>query len=64
MDSLVQVVSKLNRVLQATGDARLRPPLCVALGAQSSGKSSVIDALIGLDLIPRNTGESNSQRKM
>ena len=57
MDSLVSLFGRLNGVLASTGDWRLKPPMICAIGVQSSGKSSVIDALIGLDILPRNTGE-------
>ena len=57
METVIQQVARLNDVLSATGDWRLRAPTVVALGAQSSGKSSVLEALVGRgDFLPRGTG--------
>jgi uncharacterized membrane protein YeaQ/YmgE (transglycosylase-associated protein family) len=57
-------VARLNDVLCATGDWRLRAPTVVALGAQSSGKSSVLEALVGRgDFLPRGTGEARARAR-
>jgi dynamin 1-like protein len=56
MDSLVLIVQRLHEALSALGDASVRLPAVVAIGAQSSGKSSVLEAIVGRDFLPRGTG--------
>jgi hypothetical protein len=64
MDTVIAQVARLNDVLCATGDWRLRAPTVVALGAQSSGKSSVLEALVGRgDFLPRGTGEARARAR-
>ncbi len=48
MEALLPILSKLNDVIKATGDAgSFTFPKIVAIGMQSSGKSSVIENLVG-----------------
>ncbi len=56
MDSLVVIVQRLHEALSALGDASVRLPAVVAIGSQSSGKSSVLEAIVGRDFLPRGTG--------
>jgi dynamin 1-like protein len=56
MEQLIPVINKLNDVLTATGDWRLRSPTVVAIGMQSSGKSSVLENIVGRDFLPRGAG--------
>ena len=56
MDQLVAVVQRLHEALSALGDASVRLPAVVAVGSQSSGKSSVLEAIVGRDFLPRGAG--------
>ena len=48
MDSILPILSKLNDVIKATGDAgSFTFPKIIAIGMQSSGKSSVIENIVG-----------------
>jgi GTP1/Obg family GTP-binding protein len=47
MDQLIQVVGKLHDVLQLAGDYKVALPAVVAIGMQSSGKSSVLENIVG-----------------
>lgn len=49
------VLTKVNEVLAATG-CRMKPPTVVAIGNQSSGKSSVLENIVGRDFLPRGQG--------
>ncbi|KAI0927975.1 vacuolar protein sorting-associated protein 1 [Taiwanofungus camphoratus] len=55
---IVNVVNKLQDVFTAVGSSASQidlPQICV-LGSQSSGKSSVLENLVGRDFLPRGTG--------
>ncbi|KZT70202.1 VpsA protein [Daedalea quercina L-15889] len=55
---IVSVVNKLQDVFSAVGSSASQidlPQICV-LGSQSSGKSSVLENLVGRDFLPRGTG--------
>jgi dynamin 1-like protein len=56
MDQLVAVIQRLHEALSALGDASVRLPAVVAVGSQSSGKSSVLEAIVGRDFLPRGAG--------
>ena len=56
MDHLVTVIQRLHEALSALGDASVRLPAVVAVGSQSSGKSSVLEAIVGRDFLPRGSG--------
>lgn len=47
MEQLVSVIQRLHEALGALGDASLRLPAVVAVGSQSSGKSSVLENIVG-----------------
>jgi dynamin 1-like protein len=47
MDQLVTVIQRLHEALSALGDASIRLPAIVAVGGQSSGKSSVLESIVG-----------------
>jgi hypothetical protein len=47
MDQLVNVIQRLHEALGALGDASIRLPAIVAVGSQSSGKSSVLENIVG-----------------
>mmetsp|Transcript_436 Transcript_436/g.873 ORF Transcript_436/g.873 Transcript_436/m.873 type:complete len:741 (-) Transcript_436:98-2320(-) len=57
MDQLIPIVSKLQDVLGAVGqNTQLDLPQIVVVGGQSSGKSSVLEGIVGRSFLPRGTG--------
>lgn len=56
LGALVAVIQRLHEALSALGDASVRLPAVVAIGSQSSGKSSVLEAIVGRDFLPRGAG--------
>ncbi|KAL7538696.1 hypothetical protein ACHAWF_006185 [Thalassiosira exigua] len=57
MEELIPVASKLQDVLGALGqDTDLDLPQIVVIGGQSSGKSSVLESVVGRSFLPRGTG--------
>ncbi|XP_040565884.1 dynamin-1-like protein isoform X2 [Lepeophtheirus salmonis] len=56
MDSLIPVINKLQDVFGTTGTEIVQLPQIVVVGSQSSGKSSVIETMIGRSILPRGTG--------
>lgn len=59
MDSLISVVNKLQDVFQEVGAVageQLKLPQIVVVGSQSSGKSSVLEAIVEEDFLPRGAG--------
>lgn len=55
---IVSVINKLQDVFTAVGTSASQidlPQICV-LGSQSSGKSSVLENIVGRDFLPRGTG--------
>lgn len=57
MEQLIPIASKLQDVLGALGQsASLDLPQIVVVGGQSSGKSSVLESLVGRSFLPRGTG--------
>lgn len=57
MDQLIPVINKLQDVFNTVGDRDvIQLPQIVVVGAQSSGKSSVLENIVGRDFLPRGTG--------
>ena len=57
MEQLIPVASKLQDVLGALGQTTsLSLPQIVVVGGQSSGKSSVLEAIVGRSFLPRGSG--------
>jgi len=58
MQSLIQVVNKLQDVFAVVGEHQQIAdlPQIVVVGTQSSGKSSVLESLVGKSFLPRGTG--------
>ncbi|KAH9915803.1 Dynamin central region-domain-containing protein [Epithele typhae] len=57
-NEIVNVVNKLQDVFSAVGSSAAQidlPQICV-LGSQSSGKSSVLENIVGRDFLPRGSG--------
>jgi hypothetical protein len=53
---LIPMVNQLQEAFLSVGQQMLELPQIVVVGSQSSGKSSVIEALVGRDFLPRGTG--------
>jgi dynamin 1-like protein len=53
MDELIPIVNKLQDVFNTVGYDPIDLPQIVVIGSQSSGKSSVIENLVGRDFLPR-----------
>ncbi|XP_075066428.1 dynamin-1-like protein isoform X2 [Mixophyes fleayi] len=56
MEALIPVINKLQDVFNTVGADVMQLPQIVVVGTQSSGKSSVLESLVGRDLLPRGTG--------
>jgi len=57
MEKLVPLFNQLQEILsKANLNNSIQIPQIVAVGAQSTGKSSVLESIIGKDLLPRGSG--------
>ncbi|KAL3852739.1 hypothetical protein ACJMK2_016356 [Sinanodonta woodiana] len=56
MEGLIPVINKLQDVFNTVGSECIQLPQIVVIGSQSSGKSSVLESLVGRDFLPRGTG--------
>ncbi|XP_017754034.1 PREDICTED: dynamin-1-like protein isoform X2 [Eufriesea mexicana] len=56
MEALIPVINKLQDVFNTVGADAIQLPQIVVLGTQSSGKSSVIESVVGRSFLPRGTG--------
>jgi dynamin 1-like protein len=56
MDQLIPVINKLQDVFNTTNSDPVDLPQIVVVGSQSSGKSSVLENIVGRDFLPRGTG--------
>uniref|UniRef100_A0A671PLF1 Dynamin-1-like protein n=1 Tax=Sinocyclocheilus anshuiensis TaxID=1608454 RepID=A0A671PLF1_9TELE len=56
MEALIPVINKLQDVFNTVGADVIQLPQIAVVGTQSSGKSSVLESLVGKDLLPRGTG--------
>nr|XP_039263047.1 dynamin-1-like protein [Styela clava] len=56
MDALIPVINKLQDIFNTIGSDSIQLPQIVVVGSQSSGKSSVLENLVGRDFLPRGTG--------
>ncbi|CAM9551733.1 unnamed protein product, partial [Choristocarpus tenellus] len=56
MEELIPIVNKLQDVFNAIGENPVGLPQIVVIGSQSSGKSSVLENIVGRDFLPRGTG--------
>lgn len=56
MEALIPVINKLQDVFNTIGADAVQLPQIVVVGAQSSGKSSVLESLVGRDFLPRGSG--------
>ena len=56
MDQLIPIINKLQDVFGAIGHHSIDLPQITVVGSQSSGKSSVLESLVGRDFLPRGAG--------
>lgn len=56
MDALIPVVNKLQEIFSCLGAELVHLPQIVVVGSQSSGKSSVLESIVGRDFLPRGSG--------
>ncbi|XP_051865854.1 dynamin-1-like protein [Pristis pectinata] len=56
MDTLIPVVNKLQEIFGTLGAELIQLPQIVVVGSQSSGKSSVLESIVGRDFLPRGSG--------
>jgi len=56
MEGLIPLVNKLQSVFRTTGMKEIKLPQIVVVGAQSTGKSSVLESLVGKSFLPRGSG--------
>lgn len=56
MESLIHTINKLQDVFAVIGKHKIDLPQIVVVGSQSSGKSSVLESLVGKSFLPRGTG--------
>ncbi|XP_076310808.1 dynamin related protein 1 isoform X2 [Tachypleus tridentatus] len=56
MEALIPVINKLQDVFNTIGADAIQLPQIVVVGTQSSGKSSVLESLVGRDFLPRGAG--------
>lgn len=54
MQQLIPMINKLQDVFQAIGENPIDLPQIVVIGSQSSGKSSVLESIVGRDFLPRS----------
>jgi replication fork clamp-binding protein CrfC len=57
MDKLIPTINKLQDIFNTTGsNINIDLPQIVVVGSQSAGKSSVLEAIVGRDFLPRGNG--------
>ena len=56
MDKLIPVINKLQDVFNTVGRENIQLPQIAVIGTQSTGKSSVLENVVGKDFLPRGSG--------
>jgi len=56
MEGLIPIINKLQDVFNTIGIDPVDLPQIVVVGAQSAGKSSVLENIVGRDFLPRGSG--------
>ncbi|XP_044299721.1 dynamin-1-like protein isoform X3 [Varanus komodoensis] len=56
METLIPVINKLQEIFNTVGAEVIQLPQIVVVGSQSSGKSSVLESIVGRDFLPRGSG--------
>ncbi|XP_056665717.1 dynamin-1-like protein isoform X2 [Monodelphis domestica] len=55
MEDLIPVIDKLQEIFNTLGREIIQLPQIVIIGAQSSGKSSLLESIVGRDFLPRGS---------
>ena len=58
MEQLIPIINKLQDVFNTVGSESIQLPQIVVVGNQSSGKSSILENIVGRDFLPRGQGMS------
>ncbi len=56
MDKLIPVINRLQDVFNTVGRENIELPQIAVIGTQSTGKSSVLENIVGKDFLPRGSG--------
>lgn len=56
MDKLIPIINKLQDVFTSVGRENIELPQIAVIGTQSTGKSSVLENIVGKDFLPRGSG--------
>ncbi|XP_060787302.1 dynamin-1-like protein [Neoarius graeffei] len=56
METLIPIINRLQEVFLTIGAEIIQLPQIIVVGSQSSGKSSVLESLVGRDFLPRGSG--------
>ncbi|XP_015198582.1 dynamin-1-like protein isoform X4 [Lepisosteus oculatus] len=56
MEALIPFINRLQEVFLTVGAEVIQLPQIVVVGSQSSGKSSVLESIVGRDFLPRGSG--------
>lgn len=56
LQGLIGIVNKIQEVFAVVGNNVLDMPQIAVVGGQSSGKSSVLENIVGKDFLPRGSG--------
>ena len=56
MEKLIPVINKLQDVFNSVGRDSIQLPQIAVIGTQSTGKSSVLENIVGRDFLPRGSG--------
>ena len=56
MEQLIPIINRLQDIFSRMGFANIDLPQIAVVGAQSAGKSSVLENLVGKDFLPRGSG--------
>ncbi|OAF70618.1 hypothetical protein A3Q56_01663 [Intoshia linei] len=56
MDDLIKLMNEVQNIMNIVGGEVINLPQIVVIGIQSSGKSSVLEGIVGKSFLPRGTG--------
>ena len=57
MNNLINIINKLQEICVSSNiNTKIQIPQIIVLGSQSSGKTSILEAIVGKDFLPRGNG--------